>query len=89
MAGSRDDGTFAENKANHPNRRVSAHHMMGGEHYPHALSKVTTKSDGSSERTMIAVARHDKTASLFKAHARGWQLDPNVKWEYTYEESPD
>lgn len=23
MAGSRDDGTFAENKANHPNRKVS------------------------------------------------------------------
>lgn len=77
-----------EDTRNHPNRGVSAHHMMGGEHYPHALSKVTTKGDGSSERTMIGVARDDKTASLFKAHAKAWQADPSVKWEYTHEEPP-
>lgn len=91
MAGHREDGTFAEDKAHHPNRKVSAHHMMGGEHYPHALSKVTTKPDGSSERTMIAVARKENTpmASLFKGHAKASGSDPNVKWEYTYEETPE
>lgn len=89
MAGSREDGTFAEDKAHHPNRKVSAHHMMGGEHFPHALSKVTTNPDGSSERTMIGVARagDDSTVSNFKAHAKAW-VGPDVKWEYTHEESP-
>lgn len=30
MAGSRDDGTFAGDKAHHPNRGVSRHRFAGG-----------------------------------------------------------
>lgn len=29
MAGSRDDGTFADDQAHHPNRKVSKDHMTG------------------------------------------------------------
>lgn len=54
MAGHRDNGTFAENKANHPNRKIMKNPQGYIERYPHLIHALNMPDD----RAINLIRRH-------------------------------
>lgn len=90
MAGHREDGTVAEDKAHHPARKVPNPRLsvFPGTHlernYKYGLGVVTTGDDGTESYKRVGLTNSPSTANMYKGMV-GVQR-PNANERYVYDE---
>lgn len=89
MAGHREDGTVAEDKAHHPARKVPNPRLSVfpgtslERTYKYGLGVVTTNEDGTESHRHVGLSDSPSTANMYKAMVGVQRPNANERYEYT------